>query len=68
MFTESVSKVAVSKELADTIIKMKEHLRDEFGYDFAFGIIGGGQIISASNYKDGIIKPFGSDPNTLAGS
>jgi len=49
--------MTVSENLASAIAALKLSLQAEFGFDFAFTIIGKGEIVAANNLTHGVIAP-----------
>lgn len=49
--------IAVSSKLASAIREMDAELKKSFGCDYSYTIMGHGEILAASNLKDGRIEP-----------
>ena len=52
-----VAAMPVHQDVFDAIAVLNAVLRRHYGCDFAYTIMGYGNMIAASNYKDGVIPP-----------
>lgn len=52
------SKTPCSTVTAEIIRKLREELKDAYGCDFSYSIVARGQLVAASNARDGHIEPL----------